>query len=144
MISWKEEEWIHVIQGETAKELRFKANGNLMDPYQQKWTVESELDVLDLQVNTKDHTLKYGQYPDALQQLSGALNSHQGEFIIVTSKTGYELADKSSPTHKGGGGHGALHQDVSLVPLIISGTDQQPKFLRIIDLKSFIVRLLTK
>ena len=56
------------------------------------------------------HTLNYGQYPDALQRLSGALHSHPGKFLVVIVKAGYELADRSSPTHKGGGGHRALGQ----------------------------------
>ncbi|WP_054027712.1 alkaline phosphatase family protein [Bacillus sp. FJAT-28004] len=143
-ISWKEKEWIYVTQGETSKELRFKANGKLIDPYQQKWVVEQDAEVLDLKINAQQHTLHYGKYPDALQRLSGALHSHPGEFLVVTAKPGYELADRSSPTHIGGGGHGSLGQAESLIPLIISGTDQKPQFLRIIDLKSFLIKLLTK
>ncbi|WP_438351757.1 alkaline phosphatase family protein [Paenibacillus sp. FA6] len=144
IISWKEKGWIYAIQGETSKELRFKANGKLIDPYQQRWAVEQDVEVLDLKINAQRHTLIYGQYPDALQRLSGALHSHAGEFLVVTAKAGYELADRSSPTHKGGGGHGALGQMESLVPLIVSGTDQKPQYLRIIDLKSFLLKLLTK
>ncbi|AJS59904.1 alkaline phosphatase family protein [Paenibacillus sp. IHBB 10380] len=143
-ISWKEKDWIYAVQGKTAKELKFKANGKIIDPYQQKWRVEQDFEVLDLKVNLKNHSLDYGQYPDALQRLSGALNSHPGEYLVVTAKPGYELADRSSPTHKGGGGHGSLRQEESLIPLIISGTDQKPQYLRIIDLKSFLLKLLIK
>ncbi|WP_429370468.1 alkaline phosphatase family protein [Paenibacillus sp. DS2015] len=143
IISWKEKEWIYAIQGNSSKEIRFKANGKLIDPYQQKWLIEQDADVLDLKINAQNHTLNYGQYPDALQRLTGALHSNPGEFLVVTAKPGYELADRSSPTHKGGGGHGALGQAESLVPLIISGTDQQPQYLRIIDLKSFLLKLIT-
>ncbi|MOA44277.1 hypothetical protein D3C78_1665280 [compost metagenome] len=96
-----------------------------------------------MSIDTAHHELSYGQYPDALQRLYAALHSHDGEYLIVTSKPGYELADKSSPTHTGGGGHGALGQAESLVPLIISGTDQKPQHLRIIDLKAFLLKLLT-
>ncbi|WCR28598.1 hypothetical protein L3476_07630 [Paenibacillus thiaminolyticus] len=49
-------------------------------------------------------TVRYGHYPDGLRRLSAALHSHEGEFLVVTAKPGYELADRSSPTHKGGGG----------------------------------------
>lgn len=104
-ISWKEKDWIYAVQGQTAKELRFKTNGDLTDPYRQKWAVEGNLGVLDLNTDPSKGSLGYGQYPDALQRLSGALNSHQGEFLVVTAKPGYELADRSSPKHKGGGGH---------------------------------------
>jgi predicted AlkP superfamily pyrophosphatase or phosphodiesterase len=143
-ISWKEKEWIYAIQGETSKELRFKANGKLIDPYQQKWTVEHDAEVLDLIINDPQHTLNYGQYPDALQRLFGALHSHTGDFLVVAAKPGYELADRGSPTHKGGGGHGSLGHAESLIPLIVCGTDQKPQYLRIIDLKSFLLKLLTK
>ncbi|MNE73798.1 hypothetical protein D3C76_75930 [compost metagenome] len=49
------------------------------------------------------------------------MKSHQGHYLVVTAKPGYELSDRSSPTHKGGGGHGGIRQMESLVPLIISG-----------------------
>lgn len=126
------------------QKLRFKANGKLIDDYQQKWAVEQDVEVLDLKIDTQHHSLQYGEYPDVLRRLSGALHSHPGEFLIVTAKPGYELADISSPTHKGGGGHGSFGQAESLVPLILSGTDQKPQYLRIIDLKSFLLKLLTK
>ncbi|GAA0377595.1 hypothetical protein GCM10008968_36760 [Bacillus horti] len=144
IIAWKEREWIYAIQGLTGKQLRFKANGNMIDQYKQSWTVEQDYEVLDLEVNTADQTINYGEYPDALQRLSGALNSHEGNFLVVTAKPGYELADRSSPTHKGGGGHGSIRKMESLVPLIISGTEHKPQYLRIVDLKTYLLDLLTK
>jgi len=144
IVSWKEDEWIYAVQGKTGKEFTFKQNGNLVDSYQQKWTVERDREVLDVKVNASNQTLVYGRYPDVLQRLSGALHSHPGEFLVVTAKKGYELADRSSPTHKGGGGHGSLGREESLIPLIICGTDQKPQHLRIIDLKPFLLKLLTE
>lgn len=143
-ISYKDKEWIYVIQGATSKQLKYKANGKWMDRYKQTWTIEEDDKVLDLKVNAANRTLEYGQYPDVLQRLSGALNSHEGEFLVVTAKPGYELADRSSPTHEGGGGHGSVSRMESLVPLIITGTDQKPQYLRIIDIKSYLLDLLTK
>jgi len=141
-IAWKEQEWIYVKPGHADRELRFKVNGDYSDPYQQKWMVERDVDVLDIQVDPVSHTLQYGQYPDAFQRLYGALHSHPGDFLVVGAKPGYELADRNSPTHKGGGGHGSLRHEESLVPLILCGTEQKPKHLRIIDLKPFILQLL--
>jgi hypothetical protein len=143
-ISWKENDWIHAVQGETSKELKFKANGQLIDPYLQKWIVEQDAEVLDLKIDTENRTMNYGQYPDVLRRLSGALHSHSGEFLVVAAKPGYELADRSSLTHKGGGGHGSLRQEESLIPLIVCGTDQKPQYLRIFDLKPFLLKLLSK
>ncbi|AOZ90852.1 alkaline phosphatase family protein [Paenibacillus crassostreae] len=144
IIAWKEKKWMYAIQGNTSKELKFKVNGKLIDPYQQKWTIKQDAEVLDLKINAQQQTVSYGKYPDVLQRLYGALHSHDGEFLIVTAKRGFELADRNSPTHKGGGGHGSIGKTESLVPLIISGTEQKPQYLRIIDLKSFLLKLLTK
>lgn len=143
-IAWKEKEWVYAIQGSTAKQIKFKAKGNLIDSYKQTWTVEQDSEVLDLKVNDSAHSLDYDQYPDVLKRLSAALDSHPGEFLVVTAKPGYELADRSSPTHKGGGGHGSIRKMESLVPLIIGGTDQKPEYLRIVDLKGYLLNLLTK
>ncbi|RJE90459.1 alkaline phosphatase family protein [Paenibacillus sp. 1011MAR3C5] len=142
--AWKEKEWIHVVQGETGKQLDYRADGGLTDPYKQSWSIQNDGSVLDLQLNKRKHTVAYGQYPDGLRRLSSALNSHSGSYIVVTAKPGYELADRSSPTHKGGGGHGAMRQMESLVPLIISGTDRKPRKLRIVDMKAYLLNLVTK
>lgn len=143
-IAWKEGEWVHVTQGATSKHMKYKASGKLRDRYDQSWDIEQDSGVLDIHVHTTDQTIDYGLYPDVLQRLSSALHSHPGDYLVVTAKPGYELADKSSPTHKGGGGHGSIRQTESLVPLIICGTDQKPEYLRIVDLKSYLLRLLSE
>ncbi|OME88577.1 MULTISPECIES: alkaline phosphatase family protein [Paenibacillus] len=142
-VAWKENGWIHALQGSTSKELRYKAKGNLIDRYKQTWTVKQDAQVLGLKLNADHRTLDYGQYPDVLERLSGSLNSHKGEFLVVTAKPGYELADRSSPTHAGGGGHGSIRQMESLVPLIIAGTNEKPANLRMVDLKAYLLDLLT-
>lgn len=143
-ISWREKEWNYALQGSTGKEIKFKAGGSLTDPYNQSWTVEQDAEVLDLSVNQASHSLKYDQYPDVLKRLSSSLRSHQGDYLVVTAKPGYELTGSSSPTHKGGGGHGSIRKMESLVPLIISGTDQKPEYLRMVDLKHYLLKLMTK
>lgn len=143
-VSWKEGEWNYAVQGTTFKEIKFKAGGNLTDSYNQSWTVEQDEDVLDLSINTAALALDYGQYPDVLKRLSSALRSHEGEYLVVTAKPGYELSGGSSPAHKGGGGHGSIRKTDSLVPLIISGTDQKPEYLRMVDLKAYLLGLLAK
>ncbi|MBB6636505.1 alkaline phosphatase family protein [Cohnella thailandensis] len=142
-VAWKEGEWIRVLRDQTNRELAYKPGGEMRDRYEQKWTTQGELSVLDLATDEKGRKLEYGRYPDALMRLCGALNSHEGDFLILTAKPGYELADRSSPTHEGGGGHGSLGRQESLVPLILYGTDRKPRYLRIVDLKPFIVSLLT-
>lgn len=61
------------------------------------------------------------------------MHSHEGRYVVITVKPGYELVGESSPTHIGGAAHGSLHEKDSLVPLLVSGTDTRPKTLRIVD-----------
>jgi len=142
-VAWKENGWVHALQGSTSKELQYQPKGHLVDKYKQSWTVKQNAEVLDLTVNANGRTLNYGQYPDVLERLSGALNSHSGDFLVITAKPGYELKDRSSPTHEGGGGHGSIRQTESLVPLIIAGTDEKPDYLRMVDLKAYLLGLLS-
>ncbi|OEF99015.1 phosphodiesterase [Vulcanibacillus modesticaldus] len=144
IIAWKENGWNHVLQGGTNKEMRFKKGKGFIDPYQQQWQITGDTEVLDINVNKEENSLSYGKYPNALSRLSGALYSHKGKFIVITVRPGYELVGDASPTHIGGGSHGSLHEVDSLVPLIITGTNQKPKYLRMEDLKPFILDLLKK
>jgi hypothetical protein len=143
MIAWRENGWIKVIKGNTLKEMRYQPNGTLTDPYNQKWTLEGSVEVLDLTWNQAQNTVDYGDYPDALQRLSAALNSHDGEYFVVTSKPGFEFIDKSNPAHQGGGAHGSLHKSDSLFPVLIAGTEHRPRSHRIVDLKSYLLELIS-
>jgi hypothetical protein len=140
-VAWKESGWYYVRQGGTSRGMRYKPGGDAADPYGQTWTLEQDAAVLDVTVDRSGRRLAYGRYPDGLRRLSAALDSHTGPFLIVSAKPGFEFADRRSPTHSGGGGHGSLHETESLVPLIIAGTDRKPDHLRIVDLKSWILRL---
>ncbi len=142
LIAWKDNEWIHVVQGGTSNKMSFKSEGEFKDNYNQSWSIEGNVRVLDLTIDDESETVTYGDYPDALRRLTGALYSHMGQFLVVSAKPGYELAAESSPTHVNGGGHGSLHKTDSLVPLIITGTNQKPEHLRIVDMKSYLLKLL--
>ncbi|MDP4097208.1 alkaline phosphatase family protein [Paenibacillus sp. P96] len=140
-VAWKEDDWMVVAKN--GQELRFKAAGEWTDAYQQKWTIEGRTEMLDLQLDETAREIRYGKYPDVLQRILGSLNSHKGRFLIVGAKPGYELVDRSSPTHKGGGAHGSLSLEESLIPLVIAGTDRKPSKLRLVDLKAYLIDLVT-
>lgn len=141
LISWKEGKWIHVARPGSGSEFKYKPGGRAKDVYGQKWTLGPNAALLDVKVDLRKH-VSYGQYPDGLRRLYGALHSHDGEFIVITAKQGYEFTGHSSPKHRGGGGHGSLHETESIVPLIVYGTDRKPERLRIVDLQSYILNLL--
>lgn len=140
VIAWKHDQFIHVKTSSKNSEFIYQPHGKFVDEYGQTWSMKGDPGLLDVSVS--GHRIQYGNYPDALARLYGALHSHDGRFIVITAKPGYEFADDSSPVHPGGAGHGSLHKQDSLVPLIIVGTHSAPKHLRIVDLKNWLLQLL--
>lgn len=142
VIAWKENDGVRVRAGGSEKTLHYNVNGTYVDTYNQKWSLQGDHDLLDITVSEGDNKIQYGSYPDALQRLYSSLNSHEGRYLVITAKPGYEFIGDGSPTHVGGGGHGSLHKDDSLVPLIVTGTDLLPHSLRLVDMKPWLLQLL--
>ncbi|MDP5273009.1 alkaline phosphatase family protein [Chengkuizengella axinellae] len=140
-IAWKEDESVKVISPDHTEILTFQPNSKHKDIYDQSWLVDGNLEVLDLKY--ENNQIQYKTYPDALARLYGALNSHQGRFLVTDAKIGYEFTDDYSPTHLGGGGHGSLHEKDSYVPMIVTGTHSYPKHARMIDIKDWLLQLIT-
>ncbi|MDQ0243384.1 putative AlkP superfamily pyrophosphatase or phosphodiesterase [Bacillus fengqiuensis] len=140
VIAWKEKEAIKVISGAKAGELIFQSDGEYMDQYGQSWSVRGNLEILDLTL--KNNEILYDTYPDALSRLQSAFASHEGSYLVINAKPGFEFIGESSPTHVGGASHGGMHKQESLVPMIVTGTSSAPKHLRIVDLKDWILTLI--
>lgn len=140
IIAWKKDHSIIVISGIETGQLIFRPSGNFRDDYGQSWNIEGNHTILDLSIN--NNNIKYGAYPDALARLYTTFFSHEGDYLVVNAKPGYECKAESSPTHVGGGSHGGLHEQDSLVPMIVTGTDTKPKNMRILDLKDWILSLI--
>ncbi|MBT2686739.1 alkaline phosphatase family protein [Bacillus sp. ISL-47] len=136
-IAWKEKEMIHVISGDHKGSTIFKPGGTYKDIYNQSWTIKGNTSILDLTLKNKN--IHYGDYPDGLARLYGAMHSQEGEFLIVDAKPGYEFIGESSPEHSGGGAHGSMHKDDSLIPIIVTGTNKSIDHMRIVDLKKWIL-----
>jgi len=140
VIAWKEQEYVVVQQGATDKRLSFKKGGSYQDPYGAQWTVKGDLDVLDLQI-AADSTIRFDSYPDALSRLYGTLFSQEVPLIVTTAAPGYEFLSEYAPTHLGGGSHGSLHKQDSVIPLLIAGTDTKfPTPARLVDVKDFVMQ----
>ncbi|GAB7388197.1 hypothetical protein BSNK01_20340 [Bacillaceae bacterium] len=140
-VAWKDEGWIHVASGGKTQRFSFRPNGPYSDRYGQAWSLRGAPEILDLAIDRNRRKIDYGDYPDALARLYGALHSHEGRFLVVTARPGYELVGESSPTHLGGAGHGSLHKQDSLAPMIIAGTDTRPRHMRLIDVKDWLLSL---
>jgi hypothetical protein len=142
IIAWKEENMIRVRGGGKESAFSFRPNGPYQDPYGQTWMLSGDASLLDIQITGE--AIGYNDYPDVLARLYGALYSHPGRYLVITAKPGCEFVGDSSPTHLNGAGHGALHKEDSLVPMIIAGTDTVPKHFRIVDIKDWVLQVITK
>ncbi len=139
IIAWKGNAGINIVSGSKEGHFRFEPGHELIDCYNQSWNIEGDHELLDLQM-IENNQMTYGDYPDALARLYGALHSHEGRFLVINAKPGFDFKAQSTPPHFGAA-HGSLHKQESLVPLIITGTEEKPTYPRIIDLKEFIVRM---
>lgn len=145
VIGWKKGDWVQVCSGNKKGTLCFRKNGPIRDPYGQSWEIRGDLDLLDLTLENGQQ-LFYGDYPDALARLYGALFSQEMNLIACTAKPGFEFKSAYAPTHLNGGSHGSMHKTDSTIPLIISGAlgDRPFNQVRLVDLKDYILQLLTE
>ncbi|MGE8205752.1 alkaline phosphatase family protein [Heyndrickxia sp. NPDC080065] len=139
VIAVKNEKTVTVTSGIHNGQLHFHPEGEYFDEYKQSWFLEGNADILDLSIT--DKRIQYGDYPDALARLYSSFFSHEGNYLIVSAKPGFEFIGEGSPTHIGGASHGGLHKEDSLVSMIVTGTNTTPKYLRFLDLKDWLLSL---
>lgn len=138
VIAWKERNGVRL---QSAKNRLFFAPGEgYVDPYGRQWRVEGEpfLDVI-----LREGQVSFGDYPDLFSRLYGGLYAHEGQVMVLTTLPGYEFYTKGDPIHRSGASHGALHRRDSIVPLIITGEQQEAfQHPRLVDLKGYIMKKL--
>ncbi|MBD0289928.1 MAG: alkaline phosphatase family protein [Thermoleophilia bacterium] len=88
------------------EELCFRPQGDL-------WAYEGDPDVLDPAL-----------YPDGLLRAWHALACPNAGDVLVSARPGWEFADLGGRHHAGGGSHGSLAAEDSLVPLIAAGFEE--------------------
>lgn len=140
IIAWKKGQGVVAKEGGSEREVYFEPSGSYVDAYGSSWNIEGEWTVLDLSFH--EGTLEYGDYPDVLARLYGALYSQDIPMIVVNARPRYEFLSRLYPTHLNGGSHGSLHKYDSVIPLIVAGTDcpvHEPP--RLVDLKQFVLTL---
>ena len=139
IIAMKDSQNVQVTAGKSNQTFSYRPKGKFVDEYGQSWTWTGDPRLLDMTIT--NNRITYGKYPDVLARLYGAMHSHEGKYVVITVKPGYELAGENSPSHRGGAAHGSLHAQDSHVPILVTGTDTRPKTLRIVDLKDWILQL---
>ncbi|GAB3043278.1 alkaline phosphatase family protein [Virgibacillus ainsalahensis] len=143
IIAWKKENSIHVVSGMREGSLHYSPGGEYTDVYQQTWNMEGDFELLDVHVGD-DKKISYGDYPDPLARVYGAMHSQPGRFIVVNAKPGCDFKAQSTPFHLAGAAHGSLHKQESIVPLVIAGTTLKPDYPRLVDMKEFLLKLLNQ
>lgn len=141
LIAWKKDRGVIVRESGSGREINFTPGGNVLDVYGRAWTMEGSLEVLDLRL--ENETVHFGDYPDAMSRLYGALYSQDTSVIAITARPRYEFKSKYFPMHLNGGSHGSLHKYDSVIPLIITGTNapiKEPP--RLVDIKEIVLNLL--
>jgi hypothetical protein len=104
---------MHVLRG--GGELRFRRGPGEADARGNRFTVEGDADLLHPQL-----------HPNALERIEGALTCPSAGEVIVSAAPGWEFADSGGAHHVGGGSHGSLRAEDSVVPLITAGFEDGP------------------
>ncbi|WP_366921491.1 alkaline phosphatase family protein [Metallumcola ferriviriculae] len=134
-VMWKQGDEYRVVQGGSGRKLAFKPGGNYWDRYNQDWSWHGDLKVLDMRL--QDCQLVDGDYPNAFYRVKAALESSPGA-VFLSALPGYEFKGEHAPLHPGGGSHGSLHKEDSLVPLIIAGLEKDISNPRITSFMSYL------
>jgi predicted AlkP superfamily pyrophosphatase or phosphodiesterase len=123
--------WLNGARGDEAVvraaggELRFAPGGELEDERGRRWSVDGELSVLDLRVDSGRVTSD--EYPDALARSWSALGCANAGDVLLSAAPGYEFVDWGGADHVGGGSHGSLHRSDSLGALLWCGTGPETR-----------------
>jgi hypothetical protein len=113
VVIWREGAWYAVRRD--GGELRFRPGGDHHDARGTAWELAGDRDLLDPAI-----------YPNALERIAGAAACATAGDVIVSARLGDEFADAGGQHHAGGGSHGSLHAEDSLVPLITAGFETAP------------------
>lgn len=116
LAAWMEDGWVRVRK--PGGDLRFRPGGGLLDPYGGCWRLEGEPGVLDIEVG--EVAISYGDYPDALERLWGALRSPRCGDVVLSAAPGYTFGEVARSFHDASD-HGSLHASDSSVFVLASG-----------------------
>jgi Type I phosphodiesterase / nucleotide pyrophosphatase len=102
-------------------EVRFRPGGAQRDRRGNRWTVSGDLEALELERD--GDVLASGRYPNALERIACLLACVNAGEVVFSAAPGVEFVDGGGSHHVGGGSHGSLAADDSVVPLITAGLD---------------------
>ena len=110
VVAWREGSWFAVRRD--GGELRFRRGGKHEDRRGNEWSVAGDRDLLP-----------GAAYPNALERLEGILDCPAAGDVVCSAALGWEFADAGGSHHAGGGSHGSLRAEDSLVPVLVAGAE---------------------
>jgi hypothetical protein len=106
-------------------EVRFRPGGDRRDLRGGRWSVAGDLGVLGLEPDGE--RLASATYPNALERVWSLLRCVNAGEVVASAGPGVEFVDGGGSHHLGGGSHGSLARDDSLVPLLTAGFEPPPE-----------------
>jgi hypothetical protein len=82
--------------------------------------LQGDLNTIDGYVSEED-VISSENYPNAFERIACIFNLKNSGHLMVTARPGYEFKLPRISVHGGGGSHGSLHAQDSVVPLLIAG-----------------------
>lgn len=116
LAAWREGEWR--VASRLGREVRFRPGDGVADDFGSSWELDGDLGALDLRV--VGNTLKYGEYPNALERLWGCLGSPRCGDVVLSATPGYTFGEISGKFHEASD-HGSLHASDSNIFMLANG-----------------------
>ncbi|HEX2051499.1 MAG TPA: alkaline phosphatase family protein [Actinomycetota bacterium] len=111
----------YVVDSERGRVRFEQADDGVVDERGNAWTFEGDLDAVSGIV--EDGRIRTPEYPLALWRVKHALDLDRVGDVVVTTKLCYEVKDLAGGDHRGGGDHGSLHAQDSLIPFMSTLAD---------------------
>jgi hypothetical protein len=114
------------------------------DYYGCPWSWQGNLITIDAHVSEEGVILSKN-YPNAFERIAGILNLENSGHLMVTAQPGYEFKLPGTSLHSGGGSHGSLHAQDSVVLLLICGAPdgiELPPYPRTVDVAPICLNVL--
>jgi len=123
LAAWWEDGWGAVRR--LGRDLRFRpAETGVQDAAGQAWELSGDVRTLDFDI--VEGSIRYGEYPDALERLWGCLPSPRCGDVMLSATPGYTFGEVSGTFHHASD-HGSLHASDSNVFAIASGIAAPPR-----------------
>ncbi len=113
----------------------------VVDERGERWKYDGDLGVIGGVI--EKGRIRTPEYPLAMWRIASALDLDRTGDMVVTTRLGYEVKDIAGGDHKGGGDHGSLHAQDSIVPFM-STLAEAPLHPTTVDVVPHIVRLFEK